>query len=315
MSVAWIPLSLISGLIITGACGLFPLTWPVVIPYLVYNFIDKTPEQGGRKWPWLVRNCPILPNIRNYFSMKLIRTVELNPSENYIFAYHPHGIIGYGAQAYFNEENPEFISKFPGIDLKTVTLNVNFKWPLFRDLILGLGYISCSKKSITRQIEDGPGKSILIVIGGSHEALYSGEDSAKLIVRSRLGFIKMAIKTGANLVPIYSFGENSLFKMDTTFKENSILKSIQYLVSLTGLRVCLFHGRGIFQSKFGVFPMNYPITMVTGEPVKVTQNDNPSEEEIKRVQTEYLKNLTKIYNNYKDKYHVGSANPPELEFI
>ena len=38
-------------------------------------------------WRWM----------RDYFPVSCIKTTDLDPSRNYIFGYHPHGIIGLGA--------------------------------------------------------------------------------------------------------------------------------------------------------------------------------------------------------------------------
>lgn len=48
-------------------------------------------------------------------------------------------------------------------------------------------------------------------IGGAEEALEARPGHNVLTLRHRKGFIKVALQTGAQLVPMYSFGENNLF--------------------------------------------------------------------------------------------------------
>ena len=55
-------------------------------------FIDPAPEMGGRKTYWL-RSLPWWKTMRDYFPISLVKTVELQPSKNYIFGYHPHGLF------------------------------------------------------------------------------------------------------------------------------------------------------------------------------------------------------------------------------
>jgi 2-acylglycerol O-acyltransferase 2 len=75
-------------------------------------------------------------------------------------------------------------------------------------MVIALGLCSVSKKSVETILTKGPGHSCTIVVGGASEALYAFPGTANLVLKRRMGFIKMAIKTGAHLVPIFAFGEN-----------------------------------------------------------------------------------------------------------
>lgn len=50
------------------------------------------------------------------------------------------------------------------------------------------------------------------VSGGAEEALDAHPGYHTLTLKSRRGFIREALKTGAHLVPVYSFGENEVFE-------------------------------------------------------------------------------------------------------
>lgn len=64
----------------------------------------------------------------NFFPMRLVKTCDLDPKGNYMFAYHPHGIISLGAFCMFGTEARSFSSVFPGIDLRVLTLSSNFTY-------------------------------------------------------------------------------------------------------------------------------------------------------------------------------------------
>jgi 2-acylglycerol O-acyltransferase 2 len=96
----------------------------------------------------------------NYFPMSLIKTVELDPEGKFIFGYHPHGIISLGAFVCFGTEARDVSTVFPGIDIRVLTLSTNFIIPLWRDIVLGLGFCSVSKKSINSLLNSG--KSCMI---------------------------------------------------------------------------------------------------------------------------------------------------------
>lgn len=86
----------------------------------------------------------------------------------------------------------------------------NFKIPFYRDLLLLHGVCSVSKKSCAKTLALGPGNAITIVIGGAAESLAAHPGTNDLTLRKRFGFIKMAVKAGADLVPVFSFGENDV---------------------------------------------------------------------------------------------------------
>ena len=79
------------------------------LAYLIFVYLDPAPSMGGRKSMWM-RKLTFWKLIRDFFPIKLQKTVELDPSKNYVFGYHPHGIIGVGAMVNFGTEANHFSS-------------------------------------------------------------------------------------------------------------------------------------------------------------------------------------------------------------
>ena len=75
---------------------------------------------------------------------------------------------------------------------------------------MALGVCSVSKRSCGNILAQGPGSAITIVVGGAAESLLAHPGTADLTLKKRFGFIKMAIREGADLVPVFSFGENDV---------------------------------------------------------------------------------------------------------
>jgi hypothetical protein len=88
-----------------------PFTCPFMLAYMAWMYYDKrpmlgglaspdastsrvTPKRVGAGRPW-VRRAKWWHYLRDYFPVQLIKTAELNPDRNYIFGYHPHGILRY----------------------------------------------------------------------------------------------------------------------------------------------------------------------------------------------------------------------------
>ena len=97
-----------------------------------------------------------------------------------------------------------------GIHINLLTLASNFRIPLFRDLLLSAGVASVSRESCERILSKGPGRAIMIgmasrgldavligkVVGGAHESLVAYPNEMNLVIKKRLGFIKLAIRNG-----------------------------------------------------------------------------------------------------------------------
>ncbi|KAJ9050671.1 diacylglycerol O-acyltransferase 1 [Entomophthora muscae] len=290
-----------------------PLLWPVLIGYLIFMAFDQTPETGGRKLDW-VRRLPLWKWYADYFPARLIAEATLDPQRNYIFGYHPHGIISTGVFANFCTEATGISDIFPGLNIRALTLVHQFLVPFYREFVLSIGLASVSSKSITHILNSGPGNSCLIVVGGVEEVLEARPTVAKLVLARRCGFVRMAIKNGADLVPVFGFGENQLYEQP----DNSVgswTRTIQTFSKRTfGIAFPIFHGRGIFNYSFGTLPYRHPLTVITGAPIRVEKNPNPSEEMVQAVHKQYIDALTDLYNRNKNTYWVGSE-PPELTFV
>lgn len=59
--------------------------------------------------------------------MKMVKDADLSPDESYIFAFHPHGILAFGAWCGFATNGLGFDSLFPGIRVAALTLINNLR--------------------------------------------------------------------------------------------------------------------------------------------------------------------------------------------
>ncbi|KAI7861732.1 diacylglycerol acyltransferase-domain-containing protein [Spinellus fusiger] len=283
----------------------YPFLWPLILAYTTYLVFDKAHESGGRRISWF-RHSRIWRHFAGYFPISLVKECKLDPDRNYVFGYHPHGIISMGALCNFGTEATHFSSLFPGIVPSLLTLESNFKIPFYRDIIMALGLASVSRKSCENILSSGPGRSIVIVIGGAAESLTARPGVTDLILKRRLGFIRIAIKHQAPLVPVFSFGENDLYdQLDNA--QGSIVWIVQKkMQALLGFTVPLFHARGIFNYDMGLMPFRHHVVTVVGKPVQVPALDEgqtePTREQLEAVQKEYIHELESIYHKYKDVY-------------
>jgi hypothetical protein len=106
--------ALLGFLIIIGL--LYTWLYPIALFYLAwaYLFDSGTPSHGGRRSKFM-RKLKVWEYFRDYFPISLIKTAELDPQKNYVFGYHPHGILCAGAFCNFATEATNFTEVFSGI--------------------------------------------------------------------------------------------------------------------------------------------------------------------------------------------------------
>ncbi|TFY82552.1 hypothetical protein EWM64_g1461 [Hericium alpestre] len=210
--------------------------------------------------------------------------------------------------ATFSTEATGFSEAFPGIKPHLLTLSSNFNMPIYREMLLLLGVCSVSRRSCVNILKGGPGQAITIVVGGAAESLSARPGTADLTLRKRLGFIKVAIQQGADLVPVFSFGENDVsvfrpIRSDCAYLRHQIYQQMpnekgttvhslqKKFQNVFGFTLPLFHGRGLLNYNFGLMPYRRRIVSVIGRPIHVTQTDKPTLEQITEIQQAYIDEL------------------------
>jgi len=280
----------------------FPPLWPLLASYMFWVLvIDKSPVTGGRSSEWF-RGMRFWRYFSEYYPASFIKERDLPTDRPYVFGYHPHGIIGMGALATFATNATGFSKAFPGIKPHLLTLESNFRTPFYRDILMWMGICSVSKQSCQNILGQGGGSAITIVVGGAAESLSAHPGTADLTLRKRLGFIKVAIREGADLVPVFSFGENDIYQQMPNQKGTSVYTLQKQFQNVFGFTLPLFHGRGLLNYNLGLLPYRRRIVSVIGRPIHVNRSGNPSMEEITRVQKLYIQELERIWNKYKDEF-------------
>ncbi|KAI1935739.1 diacylglycerol O-acyltransferase 1 [Ophidiomyces ophidiicola] len=299
-----------------------PLFWPFLLPYLVYiSLFSKAATDGmlrGRSQ--FLRSLRIWTYFAGYFPARLHRSEVLPPTRKYIFGYHPHGIISHGAFAAFATEALGFSKLFPGITNTLLTLDSNFRLPFYRDYALAMGLASVSRESCENllskggQDNEGMGRAITIVVGGARESLDAQPHKVRLVLKRRKGFIKLAIRTGADLVPVLAFGENELYKQVAS-DQHPIIHKVQLLVKRTmGFTIPLFHARGVFNYDVGLMPYRRPLNIVVGRPIPVVQQINRDKIEdayVDDLHAKYVTGLQSLWDEWKDTF--ATERESELE--
>lgn len=300
-------------------CGI-PLLWPILVPYLVYVLFSQVSIDGSlalRSEFW--RRSKVWSLFASYFPARLHRSEKLEPTRKYVFGYHPHGIISHGAFAAFATEALGFGQLFPDITNTLLTLDSNFRIPLYREYALRMGLASVSRESCENILskggpnQEGMGRAVTIVVGGARESLDAKPYTMRLVLRKRKGFVKLAVRCGADLVPTLAFGENDIYDQFDSDKHPWIHKTQLFVKKLMGFTVPLFHARGVFNYDVGMMPYRRPINIVVGRPIQTIQSKTPDPAYVDELHTKYVEELQRIWDDWKDTF--ARDRKGELEIV
>ncbi|DAZ93943.1 TPA: hypothetical protein N0F65_012889 [Lagenidium giganteum] len=196
----------------------------------------------GRQWQWL-RTLHLWRLAGNYLGLRVIRQQALDPTKQYIFGYHPHGIVILSRVATYGGLWEEL---FPGVSMRTLAASSLFYIPMARELSLWFGAVDAGRATAEKVLKDK--QSVTVYPGGIAE-IFMVEPQSKInriLLKKRLGFVKLAIRHGAELVPVYVFGEKWLHDLWTP------PRLIINLFRKIHIPIIVFWG------KFGWVPKNLP---------------------------------------------------------
>lgn len=137
------------------------------------------------------------------------------------------------------------------------------------------------------------GMSIAIQPGGVKEQMVTRHDQEQAIFPANLGFIRTAIKYGMDLLPVYIFNENQMFKRVDGFE-----KATQWMYDNTGFGLPAITARfGLPMA--GLLPLTTDIHVRWGAPLEVGPPDaNPSDERVEELFGRYVVALKELFDRH-----------------
>ena len=137
--------------------------------------------------------------------------------------------------------------------------------------------------------------------------------SLRLVLKRRKGFVKLAIRTGADLVPVLAFGENELYDQVQP-EQHPLIHRLQLVIKkILGFTVPLFHARGVFNYDVGMMPYRRPLNVVVGKPIKVQQAGKPEDAYIDELHGIYVQELERIWEEWKNEFAMERTG--ELQIV
>eukprot|EP00602_Paraphysomonas_sp_CaronLab_P005346 CAMPEP_0185017988 /NCGR_PEP_ID=MMETSP1103-20130426/833_1 /TAXON_ID=36769 /ORGANISM="Paraphysomonas bandaiensis, Strain Caron Lab Isolate" /LENGTH=1086 /DNA_ID=CAMNT_0027547625 /DNA_START=99 /DNA_END=3356 /DNA_ORIENTATION=- len=271
----WVPIAVVSGAV------LFPLKLSVALMTVLLSLAYLVPADC---WPPGFRLSLLMQSATNYFSYRVIVDSPHDLENVSIYAHEPHGWIPFAQplQAMVNE----FII---GENFHMLVASSGFWMPVFNIFLKILSCRPIDKKTFISTLNSG--RSVLLVPGGIGEMFEnSGSGTEVLKVCGRKGFVRIAIQTGAQIVPCYTFGNWELFEVFTP-------KAMHSISRILGVPLLMFWGR------WGLpIPKRVPLLTVIGRPIQCPHDSNPSAELVNEYHEAYMRETKVLFDKYKNAY-------------
>uniref|UniRef100_I2CR10 Acyltransferase n=1 Tax=Nannochloropsis gaditana (strain CCMP526) TaxID=1093141 RepID=I2CR10_NANGC len=227
---------------------------------------------------------------RDYFHYEYILEEAIDPKKRYLFAEMPHGIFPWGEVISIS------ITKqlFPGSRVGSIGASVIFLLPGLRHFFSWIGCRPASPENIKKIFEEGA--DCAVTVGGVAEMFLVGGDKERLYLKKHKGFIREAIKNGADVVPVFCYGNSKLFSVvgESSRLSMGLLKRLSRRIKAS---ILIFYGRLCLP-----IPIRHPLLFVVGKPLPVVQKDAPSKEEIAAMHALFCEKVEELYYKFRPEW-------------
>ena len=254
--------------------------------YLEFSEFNGNRKSNGKNI--LIKIISTFFKLTNKYTTFFINdNITFDKDKQYLIGIHPHGLLPFGTIGCIfsglDLDDKNIFSSYFKNNIYFGGASLCFYFPLMRDFYLLIGGIDCSKPILEKFINNN--NSLILFLGGAEEAKFCNVKFSKIFIKSRKGYIKLAIENELTIVPCYCFGNNNIFK---SF-DFDILSIFYLFKKITGI----WFPRGI--------PSITSIKSYTiiGKHILVEKKKLYTEEDLVVIQKLYINNLIEIFNKYK----------------
>lgn len=271
----------------------------IAILYAVWYWHDRHAPFDGRSHRSAVFMRAMRPLLRAacaYHKTRLIKDYDQEDAARAVgdrplmLCCHPHGIFSMGILANFGLTGGTALFTHP---VTVLTLDLQFMVPIWRDFCLALGFASVSSRSVEHLLRRG--MDLAIVLGGARESLDARPGHTELTIRPRRGFFRLALRHGAAIVPVLTYGETDVY---WTYCAPWLRRIQDRLLRMLSVAFPVFVGR------YGLVPRSTHLTTVLGAPLIVEKTSQPPTlVEIVHLQERYIEALHALHAKHGKSHH------------
>eukprot|EP00605_Chrysophyceae_sp_TOSAG23-4_P000030 GSChrysophyteH1.ASY1.ANO1.31.1 assembled CDS len=216
-----------------------------------------------------------------------------NKQGQYIIACHPHGTVIF-QRTFWRSELLDKVFQNPA-GWRMIAASVLFYIPIVREMTLFFGAVDACKPMCEKVLRSGT--SLVLYPGGLDEANSTEGRGDDVRICTRTGFIRLAIKYGIPVLPVFTFGE-----LDCVTPVNILPAAIaSWIKKALRMSTTLFIGR-----YFTFIPLRVPFNLCIGKKIEIKTgipDDGPElDAEIARVHQEYKAELRRLYETNKKRF-------------
>lgn len=184
-----------------------------------------------------------------------------------------------------------------GVYCRGLAASAAVNTPIFKQILRSIGIVDANRSTARKLLEEPA--CVGISTGGVAEIFETNNEDEVILLKERLGLIKLAIRTGADLAPCYIFGNTKILGC---WHGQGIPGGSSFLEKLSrkiGFGLILIFGR------FGLpIPNHIPLLGVVGKaiPTHHIKCEEPTDEQVKEVQDLLIKEMEEIFHKYKHLY-------------
>jgi 1-acyl-sn-glycerol-3-phosphate acyltransferase len=241
-------------------------------------------------------------NITKYLSVNFVWPKTLHrpsmESTPMIFCAIPHGVAPLGITAY-----PLWSKLWNNKICHWAGAPVLFKIPIIGYFITKMGYIPAKSQNILETLTKKE-ENVGIILDGIAGMFQAANNEEIAHIKARKGIVKIALRAGAPIVPVYGFGHTKLWTV--VVDPFGALEKLSHVVEAS---ITPFFGR------FGWFlgpPRRVPVTVCLGEPVMCPRVQDPTKEQIDKYHQQLLESYQQLFDKHKAAYGWGDR---KLKFV
>jgi 2-acylglycerol O-acyltransferase 2 len=228
----------------------------------------------------------VIKRVRQNIRETLLVKGNMTNNKQAIYLLHPHGTFSLTHVFHVGTTCTEW----PYRNVRGVAHSLLYKIPFLFDFIDERVLVNSGYHHMKQALTDGD--SISMCLGNYTEGKYKEKNRITAIVKKRSGIFRLAIETGVPIIPVLSYGEQSMFQQINTGG------FLGWLSKVTGIQLN-FPDIASMKKWHSIYmkPLDEKIVTHIGEAIDVGEARTATPKEINELRVQYIIALQKLYRN------------------